>query len=100
MFPPLHSPSTSRRWRRLGLPAVEAGLQNLAGFKGENPSRADFDIRARLRIASSSCPFLPDDKVSKSGDLDLLLSLKALFNEVEDGLYDLGHLFLRKPHLL
>jgi len=79
---------------------VQSSLQHLARFKGKNSSCRDLDVTSGLRIPTSPRPFLSDDKVTEAGDLDLLLPLKALLDDIEDGLYNLGHLFLRKPYLL
>ena len=79
---------------RLAFPSVEGRLQYLTGFECQDPSWRDLNVTPCLGITAPPCPLFPDDEIPKTGDLDLILLLKACFHDIKDRLHNLCHLFL------
>src|SRR5512135_3715262 len=70
--------------RRTGLLTVEAPFQDLTGLERQNPSRRDLDVAPGLRVSAPSRPFLPNDEISKPGDLDLIFLDQGVFDDVKN----------------
>ena len=79
---------------------IEIALQHWARVKPQNSSWSDLDTISCLDVTASPRSLISDDEISKSGDQDLIFTLKGFFNYIEDGLHNLGHFFFGEAHLL
>ena len=55
---------------------------------------------SRLGVTASPGPLISDDEIPKPGDQHLILTLKGLFDYIEDGFHNLGHFTFWEAHLL
>ena len=79
---------------------IDTGLQHWARFKRHNSSRSDLKMISRLGVTASPGPLISDDEIPKPGDQHLILTLKGLFDYIENGFHNLGHFTFWKAHLL
>jgi hypothetical protein len=84
--------SLREKWSLWGC-FIQGFAQYLAGLKGQNPAGGDLDLLASLGISPLAGSFLPDDEVSKTGDLDFIPDLQGLFQEIENQIHNFRRFF-------
>src|SRR5665811_594474 len=83
---------------RFGL-NVQRLPKDLAGLEGQHPSCRDGDLVAGLGVSPPPGFLLLDDKISKTGNLDLLTRCQVVLNDIEYGLNNPRRILLRKSQL-
>ena len=80
---------------------IEDPLQDLTRLESKHPARTDGNGFSRLRVSPNTFLLVPNDKVPKTTNLDLLTLGENVLHAVKDGLDNLcGFLLGKAPDLL